>query len=597
MPFDKDSIKLVPKLKQAIQEAFLAIYDLPLSEEACSLQVTRKEFQGTFSLPVFSSAKGCNVLPTELANQIGQWLQTHTNLIASYNVISGFLNLVLHDAIWLSILTAIATDPTYGRLARRMRHVVVEFSSPNTNKPQHLGHLRNNFLGSSLAAILDAGGYTIHKVNLINDRGIHICKSMVAYQQFGADETPESTGIKGDHLVGKYYVKFDQVYKAEQALMEKNGEDATVPPILQRAQNMLVEWEKGNPDVMALWKKMNGWVYDGFNATYAELGITFDKIYYESEAYLLGKTIIEEGLDQKIFYKREDGAIAVDLSKQGLGEKVLLRNDGTAVYITQDLGIADLRYADYHFDQMIYVVGNEQAYHFKVLFAIMTELGRPYASSMHHFPYGMVDLPDGKMKSREGNVVDADNLIQEMIDTVGDYMKTAHKVTKCSEEGLQKLHHTLAIGALKFFLLRVSPQKKMLFNPNESIDLQGDTGTFIQYTYARICSLTRKAQFVPKVPLDESTSGSLSPLEQTLIFQLYRLPETIEEAAVAYMPSIIAHYALELAKTYNKFYASHLILRESNANAKAIRLLLSFCVGKVLKKSMALLTIELPEKM
>ncbi|MGI2262138.1 arginine--tRNA ligase [Candidatus Cardinium hertigii] len=597
MPFDGHSIKLVPKLRQAIQQAFLAIYDLPLSEEACSVQVTRKEFEGTFSFPVFSFSKRCNALPTELAHQIGQWLQTHTNLIASYNVISGFLNLVLHDAIWLSILTTIAADSTYGCLARRMRHIVVEFSSPNTNKPQHLGHLRNNFLGSSLAAILDAAGYTIHKVNLINDRGIHICKSMVAYQQFGRDETPESTGIKGDHLVGKYYVKFDQVYKAEQALMEKNGEDATVPPILQRAQNMLVEWEKGNPDVIALWKKMNGWVYDGFNATYAELGITFDKIYYESEAYLLGKTIIEEGLHQQIFYKREDGAITVDLSKQGLGEKVLLRNDGTAVYITQDLGIADLRYADYHFDQMIYVVGNEQSYHFKVLFAIMTELGRPYASSMHHFPYGMVDLPDGKMKSREGNVVDADNLIQEMIDTVGHYMETADKVTKCAQEGLQKLHHTLAIGALKFFLLRVSPQKKMLFNPNESIDLQGDTGTFIQYTYARICSLTRKAASVPKVPLDGSTTGSLSPLEQNLIFQLYRLPETIEEAAAAYMPSVIAHYALELAKTYNKFYASHLILRESNAHTKAIRLLLSFCVGKVLKKSMDLLTIELPEKM
>lgn len=596
MPFDGYAIKLEAKLRSAIQQAFLAIYDLPLSEEACSVQVTKKTFHGTFSLPVFPFCKRCNAQPAQLAAKIGQWLQTHTDLIASYNVISGFLNLVLHDAIWVTILTSIAADPTYGRLTRQMGHIVVEFSCPNTNKPQHLGHLRNNFLGSSLAAILDAAGYTVHKVNLINDRGIHICKSMVAYQQFGADETPESTGIKGDHFVGKYYVKFDQVYKAEQALMANNGETTTVPPILQQAQKMLVEWEKGDPAVMALWKKMNGWVYDGFNETYAQLGITFDKIYYESEAYLLGKAIVEEGLHQKIFYKRTDGAIAVDLSREGLGEKVLLRSDGTAVYITQDLGIADLRYTDYHFDQMIYVVGNEQSYHFKVLFAIMAQLGRPYATSMHHFPYGMVDLPDGKMKSREGNVVDADNLIKEMIDTVGHYMGTTYKIAGWSQEALQKLHHTLAIGALKFFLLRVAPQKRMLFNPNESIDFQGDTGTFIQYTHARICSLMCKAKAIQKVPVD-APNAPLSPLEQTLIFQLYRLPAAIEEAAAAYMPSIIANYALELAKTYNKFYANYPILREPNRDIRAVRLLLSLCVGKVLKKSMALLTITLPEQM
>lgn len=591
-----DAISLEPTLRLAIQQAFLERYNLPLSEEACSLQITRKEFEGTFSLPVFPFCKRCNAQPTTLAETIGQWLQTHTKLVASYNVISGFLNLVIDDAIWMATLASIAEDPTYGRLPSQKQQIVVEFSCPNTNKPQHLGHLRNNFLGSSLATILDAAGYTVHKVNLINDRGIHICKSMVAYQQFGEGETPESSGIKGDHLVGKYYVKFDQVYKAELEQMQKNGEDGPVPPILQQAQKMLVEWEQGAPAVIALWKKMNGWVYDGFNVTYNQLGITFDKTYYESEAYLLGKTIVAEGLNKKIFYKRADGAIAVDLSKEGLGEKVLLRSDGTAVYITQDLGIADLRYADYHFDQMIYVVGNEQAYHFKVLFAIMAQLGRSYAAAMHHFPYGMVDLPDGKMKSREGNVVDADNLIEEMIDTVSRYMHHTHKTEDLTQEALQQLHHTLAMGALKFFLLRVAPSKRMLFNPNESIDFQGDTGTFIQYTYARICSLTRKAQATLTMPPAPLTTP-LSQLEQALIFQLYRLPEAIKEAAATHMPSVIANYALELAKTYNKFYASYPILREANPAMKAVRLLLSICVAKVLKKSMALLTIELPEKM
>ncbi|WP_419241736.1 arginine--tRNA ligase [Cardinium endosymbiont of Nabis limbatus] len=592
-----NAIPLEAKLKQAIQQAFLESYNQILSEAACSLQVTRKEFHGTFSLPVFPFCKKCNAQPVALAETIGKWLQTHTDIIASYNVINGFLNLTIHDAIWMAILRSIAEDPTYGHLPKQKRHIVVEYSCPNTNKPQHLGHLRNNFLGSSLAAILDAAGHTVHTVNLINDRGIHICKSMVAYQQFGADETPASSGIKGDHLVGKYYVQFDQAYKAEQALMEKNGEATATPPILQQAQKMLVAWEKGEPAVIALWKKMNGWVYDGFNVTYAQLGITFDKTYYESEAYLLGKTVVEEGLQKKIFYKRADGAIAIDLSKEGLGEKVLLRSDGTAVYITQDLGVADWRYADYHFDQMIYVVGNEQAYHFKVLFAIMHQLGRPYATAMHHFPYGMVDLPDGKMKSREGNVVDADNLIEEMIDTVGHYMGNTHKIEGLTQAALQKLRHTLAMGALKFFLLRVAPQKRMLFNPNESVDFQGDTGTFIQYTYARICSLTRKAKESQAIASDALPSAPLSQLEQTLIFQLYRLPEAIEEAAATYMPSVMANYALELAKTYNKFYASHPILREADLTIRGVRLLLSASVGRVLKTSMALLTIELPDKM
>lgn len=596
MPFEQNHIKLESKLRSAIQQAFLAIYNLSVSEEACSLQITRKEFQGTFSLPVFPFCKACKVAPILLADKIGQWLETHISFVASYNVINGFLNLLIDDATWIAILTAIGTDTNYGTSPKSRGNIVVEFSCPNTNKPQHLGHLRNNFLGGSLAAILETAGYRVHKVNLINDRGIHICKSMVAYEQFGNNETPESSAIKGDHLVGKYYVKFDQVYKAEEALMKHNGQNGEIPPILQAAQNMLVKWEKNDPYVMALWKKMNGWVYDGFDATYAALNITFDKIYYESQAYLLGKTIVEEGLEKKIFYKRTDNAIAVDLSREGLGEKVLLRSDGTSVYITQDLGIADWRYADYHFDKMIYVVGNEQTYHFKVLFAIMAQLGRTYAASMYHFPYGMVDLPDGKMKSREGNVVDADTLIEEMVATVKNYMGTNHKIEELSQEALQKLHHTLAIGALKFFLLRVAPNKKMLFNPNESIDFQGDTGTFIQYTYARICSLARKGKQIQSLPSDVSMIR-LNQLEQNLIFQLYRFPATVEEAATTYMPSVIAQYALELAKTYNKFYGNYSILREPSSELKRFRLMLSIGVGKILKQAMALLTIDLPERM
>lgn len=591
-------MKLESKLKLALQKAFLEIYQFPLTMEELGLQITRKEFEGTFSLPVFPYSKRCNEQPPQLADKIGQWLQTHTNLVSSYNVIGGFLNLVIHDKIWIDILEEIERNPSYGCLDKQMSSVVVEFSCPNTNKPQHLGHLRNNFLGSALAQILDAAGYTVHKVNLINDRGIHICKSMVAYQQFSANETPESSGIKGDHLVGKYYVKFDQVYKKQLEHIQINGGDATKnpPAILQEAQKMLIEWEKGNPSVIDLWKKMNGWVYDGFNVTYNQLGITFDKTYFESNTYLLGKKIVEEGMHKKIFYQRNDGAIAVDLSPYGLGEKVLLRSDGTAVYITQDLGTADLRYTDYHFDKMIYLVGNEQEYHFKVLFAIMASLNRPYASFMHHLPYGMVDLPSGKMKSREGNVVDADNLITEMIDTVVQYTETSNKIGDLSQEDQQKLHNTLAIGALKFFLLRVTPQKRMLFNPSESIDFQGDTGTFIQYTYARICSLEFKANGIATVSLSMYNSP-LSQLEQSIIFQLYMLPAQVEEAAKNYAPSIIANYALELAKTYNKLYAACPILREPNASIRGFRLLLSLCVAKILKRSMALLTIELPKKM
>lgn len=591
-------MKLESDLKLALKQAFLELYDLALEDEACTLQITRKEFQGDFSLVVFPFAKRCHQQPEKVAHAIGKWVQLHTSIVDSYNVVHGFLNLVIHDSVWLTILDQVITQSDYGRLKGNNLHVVVEFSCPNTNKPQHLGHLRNNFLGSALANILDAAGYSVHRVNLINDRGIHICKSMVAYQKFGHGETPQSSGMKGDHLVGKYYVKFNQVYCQQLDELKKEGEDkdTAVPPILKEAQNMLVDWENGEPSVRQLWEKMNAWVYCGFQATYDQLGIVFDKTYYESDTYLLGKTIVQEGLDKKCFYAKEDGAIAVDLALYGLGEKVLLRSDGTAVYITQDLGTADLRYADYHFDKMIYVVGNEQAHHFKVLFAILECLGRPYAKKMSHFPYGMVELPCGKMKSREGHVVDADNLIEEMMATVMAYTKHSHKINNLDQDNLQKLCHTLALGALKFFILRVNPKKTMLFNPNDSIDFQGDTGTFIQYTYARICSLKRKAKAYINFSL-ESYSEPLADLERDLSFQLYLFPFQVEQAASTCMPSIIANYALELAKLYNKYYAMYPILKEELVEIQKFRLLLSDAVGRVLQKSMQLLTISLPGRM
>ncbi|HLP34610.1 MAG TPA: arginine--tRNA ligase [Amoebophilaceae bacterium] len=591
-------MKLESQLTEALKKAFLDQYQLSLEEGACPLQLTRKEFEGTFSLAVFPYAKRCNHPPAQMADAIGRWLQTHTALIASYNVIGGFLNLVLQDYIWLSVLKEVLQNPDYGQLPKKDSRVVVEFSCPNTNKPQHLGHLRNNFLGNALANLLQAAGHTVYKVNLINDRGIHICKSMVAYQQFGAGETPEGSGLKGDHLVGKYYVLFDQVYKEQLAAMEKEGlgEAPPVPPILQAAQRMLVAWEQGDPCILALWQKMNGWVYEGFNATYNQLGISFDTVYYESDTYLLGKKVVEEGLQKKVFYRRTDGAVAIDLTAQGLDEKVVLRSDGTAVYITQDLGTADLRYADYRFDKMIYVVGNEQEYHFKVLFSIIHQLGRVYRGGMQHLTYGMIELPDGKMKSREGNVVDADQLIGEMIDTVRLYTEQSNKIEGLTAAALQALHHMLAMGALKFFLLRVVPQKKMLFNPKESIDFQGDTGTFIQYTYARICSLERKAMGEACFSLD-GYHGPLGSLEQAILFQLYRFPHQIEEAVESYMPSILANYALELAKLYNKFYAAYPIVREANPALRSFRRSLSAAVGTLLKKSMNLLGIDLPEQM
>lgn len=596
-------MKLESQLITVLQQAFLSIYHFSLPKESCNLQVTPKEFQGNFSLPLFPYAKPCKEAAAPLAEKIGQWLVCHANhLVAAYQAVGGFLNIAVQDSIWCAILKEIAANAQYGIAthAIQRQHIVIEFSCPNTNKPQHLGHLRNNFLGGALANLLAAIGHRVDRVNLINDRGIHICKSMVAYKEFGDGETPTSSATKGDHLVGKYYVQFEQQHQAQlegkQHGNEKNearGKRETTP-ILAKAQQMLVDWENEDPEVMALWKQLNGWVYEGFEQTYRKLGIFFDKIYYESDTYKLGKTIVGEGLDKNIFYPKVDGTIAVDL--HDLGEKILLRGDGTALYITQDLGTADLRYADYHFDKMIYVVADEQIYHFKVLFAIMQRLDRPYAAAIYHLPYGMVYLPDGKMKSREGKVVDADHLIAEMVDLVKHYTENSHKLDGMPQEMRQTLYQTLAIGALKFFLLRVTPQKKIVFNQQESIDFQGDTGTFIQYTYARIRSMERKATGLPMAAW-VGHIGPLSRLEQELIFQLYSLPAHIREAAQSYMPSVVANYALALAKSYSQFYATYPILRASDPATRSFRLLLSSCIAQALKTAMALLTIELPERM
>lgn len=592
-------LQLEHDLQLHLKQAFFELYKLSLREEDIVLQLTRKEFQGHFSLVVFPYVKCCGKKPDQLAHELGIWLKAYTDIIESYNVLGGFLNLVVADRLWLNLLDVCHKDENYGYGKPCKDHVVIEFSCPNTNKPQHLGHMRNNFIGSALANILKAAGYSVSRVNLINDRGIHICKSMVAYQQFGHGQTPESVGMKGDHFVGEYYVKFNQVYQEQLRVIDQAGDFCSdrTPAILKEAQNMLIRWEEGDPEVRQLWETMNGWVYRGFQETYDQLGIDFDKTYYESDTYLLGKDVVWEGLDQGCFYRKGDHAIAVDLSQYGLGEKILLRADGTAVYITQDLGTADLRYRDYAFSKMIYVVGDEQIYHFKVLFTTLQVLGRVYAKDMYHFAYGMVELPCGKMKSREGTVVDADKLMADVLNRIDSYVRASEKLEHCSQDELEKLCHTLALGAVKFFILRVNPKKKILFNIDDSIDFQGDTGTFIQYTYTRICSLRRKAT-TDIVDYDcKGCNLKLNDLEQALILQLYLFPMQVKQAADTYMPSVIANYVLELAKLYNKFYAIYPILKSDCTEVKKMRLLLSDTVGKILVKGMKLLGIDLPEYM
>jgi arginyl-tRNA synthetase len=597
MIFDK-------KLTHLISNGFKEIFNAEISPEEINLQPTRKEFEGTHTFVVFPYLKLTKRKPEESADILGKYLMEQSGVVEGYNVIKGFLNLKLSMASWLNAFAEIMEATDYGFQPANGKHVIVEYSSPNTNKPLHLGHLRNNFLGFSVSEILKANGYQVAKVNLVNDRGIHICKSMLAYQEYGNGETPESSGIKGDHLVGKYYVKFDSIYKSEIKEMVANGmpeEEAKArAPFIVKAQQMLRKWEEGDQEVVALWKKMNSWVYQGFDETYRKIGVDFDKFYYESDTYLLGKNIVEEGLRSGVLFKKEDGSVWVDLSAEGLDEKLLLRADGTSVYMTQDLGTAELKYQEYHFEKSLYVVGNEQDYHFDVLIKILRKLGKPYADGIFHLSYGMVDLPSGKMKSREGTVVDADDLVQEMLDTAERHTKELGKIEGFTNEQAKELYEMLGLGALKYFLLKVDPKKRMLFNPEESIQFQGFTGPFIQYTHARISAILRKAR---EMDIDYANPEILSKMkdlldvEKNIIYLIGDFSDKVKEAGKLFEPSVVAQHIYELAKEYNSFYAEASIFNCNDDILMRFRVALSDQVAKVISKGMMLLGIKSPERM
>ncbi len=585
------NIELV--LAAEIEKAVAEIFG---HQDKVTLQPTRKDFEGHYTYVFFGLVKLARKSPAEIGQLLGDYLIQNSPYVLSYTVVQGFLNLTLKDEAWIQVFRGVKEDQNP---EASKGNVLVEYSSPNTNKPLHLGHLRNNFLGYSVAEILKEAGYEVTKACLVNDRGIHICKSMVAYQRYGNGETPASSGLKGDHLVGKYYVEFDKHYKKEIEELVAGGvteeEAKKTAPILVEAQEMLVKWENGDAEIIELWKKLNGWVYEGFDFTYKTIGVNFDKTYYESDTYLLGKDIVEEGLAKGVFYKKEDNSVWIDLTDEGLDHKLVLRGDGTSVYITQDLGTTDLKFQDFHSEKSIWVVGNEQDYHFKVLFAILKRLGRPYADGLYHLSYGMVDLPSGKMKSREGTVVDADELVSDMIATSKSITEEKGKTEGFSEDQLEELYRMVALGALKYYLLKVEPKKRMLFNPEESIDFQGNTGPFIQYTHARIKSILRKSgkdQF--PMPADIT---NVNAEEIEVIFLLKDFRKIIDAAAAEYSPAVIANYVYELAKTFNVFYSRHSVLNEENEVLKNFRLSLIEQVAEVIKKGMKLLGIEVPEKM
>ncbi|MEH0155200.1 arginine--tRNA ligase [Limibacter armeniacum] len=634
---------LEKKVVQGIAEAFKNVYDAEVAESDINLQPTKKDFEGDLTFVVFPFLRVTKAKPEQTAEAIGAYLKEHVNAVSDYNVVNGFLNLVFNKSVWVDTLKNLAENDSLGANARRDEKVMVEYSSPNTNKPLHLGHLRNNFLGYSVSNILEADGYDVTKVNLVNDRGIHICKSMLAYQKFGNGEQP-SESLKGDHLAGKYYVKFDKAYKEEidQLLAEKQADYPALAgvedvkslkkeieskgkkeeltdtekeqikalkelftyaeknaPLLLEAQEMLRKWEAGDEDTVSLWKQMNEWVYEGFDKTYKLMGVEFDHMYKESETYLLGKDIVEEGLEKGVFFKKEDNSVWIDLSDEGLDEKLVLRGDGTAVYMTQDMGTADLKANDYGMKKSIYVVGNEQDYHFKVLQLIMKKLGRDYADGIYHLSYGMVDLPTGKMKSREGTVVDADDLIQEMIDTAEERTKESGKIDNFTEEEAKELYRMLALGALKYYLLKVDPRKRMLFNPKESIDFQGDTGVYIQYNHAKIQALLRRAE---KDGIDYSPAAfegltALSAVEADLVALLAKVGDKISESARDYAPSVMASYGFDVAKAYSKVYAEMPIFNEEDSKKKAFRIALSEQTARVIKVAMNLIGVEVPNRM
>lgn len=582
-----------------IQKAVSALYQADIEEEKIVIQETRKEFEGEITAVTFPLTRISGKSPEQTGNEIGDYLVENVADIAGFNVVKGFLNLSVSGKYWSGLLLNDILSPDFGQFASNGRTVMVEYSSPNTNKPLHLGHIRNNLLGFSLAQILNANGYKVIKANLVNDRGIHICKSMLAWQLFGNNETPESSGLKGDHLVGKYYVIFDKEYKKQISglMVEGQTEDEAKKnaPLIKQAQEMLLKWEAGDPEVKDLWSRMNGWVYAGFEETYRRLGVDFDKYYYESDTYLLGKDIIDEGLSKGVFFKKEDGSVWIDLTDEGLDEKLVLRSDGTSVYITQDLGTAQLKYDDFGMEESIYVVGNEQDYHFRVLFLILEKLGKTWAKGLFHLSYGMVDLPSGKMKSREGTVVDADDLMDEMIRTAKERTEELGKVEGFTDEEKLKLYEMIGLGALKFFLLKVEPKKRLLFDPNESIDFQGHTGPFIQYTYARICSVMSKASYRGK--LTQHYGQPLSKLEKELVVSLAKYPDVIAAAAKEYSPAQVANYVFELSKLFNKFYHEESILKAEDPAVRDFRLDLASATAKVISQAMNLLGIRVPERM
>ena len=588
---------LETKVKEAVSSLFSV--DLPSVE----FQPTRKDFEGDITVVVFPMLRFVKGNPVQIGEQIGNFLEEYVDAVSGFNVVKGFLNIIINDAFYLEFFKGIKDDVDYGHKATSKDTVMVEYSSPNTNKPLHLGHIRNNLLGYSVAEILKASGKKVYKTQIINDRGIHICKSMLAWQRFGNGETPESTGLKGDKLVGNYYVKFNEQYNKEIEELIAKGTDKKKAekeaPSLMEAQKMLQKWEAGDEEIVSLWKKMNAWVYKGFDETYKSLGVDFDTLYYESNTYLLGKDVVADGIKKGVFYKKEDGSVWIDLTEDGLDEKIVLRSDGTAVYMTQDIGTAIQRVKDYpDINGMVYTVGNEQDYHFKVLFLILKKLGFSWAEQLHHLSYGMVDLPSGKMKSREGTVVDADDLMQEMTQTAAAISEELGKLEGYSEVEKEDLYKMIGLGALKYYILKVDPKKRILFNPEESVDFQGNTGPFIQYTYARIQSILRKAAN-SDVDLSTALEGSaeLHPKEKELIKQLQLFPETIQLAATNYSPALIANYIYDLVKEFNSFYQQVSILGETDNQKKVLRIQLAKKVAEVIESGFKLMGIAVPERM
>ncbi len=597
--FAVEQMNLDLTLRTEIQKAVTTLFNQSI--EQLQLQPTNEGFEGSHTLVCFPITKISKKGPEETARLIGEELVKNSSVISKYNVVKGFLNLVIADAAWVALFQSIYADKNFGQLSSNGKEIMVEYSSPNTNKPLHLGHLRNNFLGWSVAEIFKANGYHVHKVQIINDRGIHICKSMAAWKLFGNGETPQSSGLKGDHLVGKYYVVFDKTYKAEIQAQIANGvaeaDAEKQAPIMKLAVEMLQKWEAKDAETVELWKTMNGWVYNGFGSTYQRMGVDFEKLYYESDTYLLGKEEVLKGVEKGIFFKKEDGSVWVDLTSDGLDQKVLLRSDGTSVYMTQDIGTAILRFRDFpKIEGQVYTVGNEQEYHFKVLFLILKKLGYAWAEKCYHLSYGMVDLPTGKMKSREGTVVDADDLMQEMVDEAAKQSQELGKIDDMSAEERSALSEMVGLGALKFFLLKVDPKKRMLFDPNESIQLQGHTGPFIQYTHARIKAILRKAASLSITPSAEEVN-SLEPAERDAIFLINTYHQKLQEAAREYSPAVLSNYAYDLAKSYNQFYQAIPIFHEADQQKLKFRIAFSEVVADVLKSSMNLLGIQVPERM